>query len=120
MGVILVVEDEVLVRMDLANALSSTGFDVVEAANADEALTMLRGELEVALVVTDIQMPGQTDGHALIGWLRRERPNVRTIIVSGHETVESMTKRADAGFTKPVNMRSLARRAAELMHQTQE
>jgi CheY-like chemotaxis protein len=62
----LLVEDEVLIRMMLADELRGRGFNVLEAQNADEALTLLQSGVPVGLVLTDVQLPGSLDG---IGWL---------------------------------------------------
>lgn len=59
---VLVVEDDVLIRLSVADALRSAGLDVIEAATGDEALTVLASSATVDLVFTDIQMPGSTDG----------------------------------------------------------
>ena len=55
---ILVVEDETLVRMDVAMSLENEGYHVIQAANAEEALTVLQTQTPVHLVLTDINMPG--------------------------------------------------------------
>lgn len=82
---ILVVEDEVLVRMVIADYLRECGYRVIEAATADEALSVIRSDEPVALVFTDVQMPGTMDGFALARWLRAERPGIHVIITSGIE-----------------------------------
>jgi len=60
-AVILVVEDELLIRMNAVEMIEEA-FEVVEAGNADEAIVILEGRLDVAVVFTDIQMPGSMDG----------------------------------------------------------
>ena len=62
---ILVVEDELLLRLDLSSQLRMAGFDVIEADTGDEALRVLANEIDVELVLTDIRMPGSTDGMGL-------------------------------------------------------
>jgi CheY-like chemotaxis protein len=83
-GTVLIVEDEVLVRLDLADQLRLTGLSVLEASNADEALIVLEAIDGIALVVSDIRMPGAADGLDLVGWLRRERPAIKIVLVSGY------------------------------------
>ncbi|RYE54280.1 MAG: response regulator, partial [Hyphomicrobiales bacterium] len=61
---VLVVEDEALVRIDIADQLSDAGFDVLEAANAAEAIDLLEKNPSIRLVFTDIDMPGSMDGLA--------------------------------------------------------
>ena len=80
---VLVVEDEVLVRMAIATYLRDCGFRVIEAGSADEAIIVLRAEPAVDIVFSDVQMQGAMDGFGLAQWVRRERPGVRTILTSG-------------------------------------
>jgi CheY-like chemotaxis protein len=70
-GTVLIVEDELLIRLDLADQLRTAGLTVVEASTGDEALTVLKANDTVDLVVSDIRMPGATDGMELAAWLRR-------------------------------------------------
>jgi CheY-like chemotaxis protein len=60
--VVLVVEDDFLIRMHAAEMIEEAGFEVVEASNADEAVAILEGRPNIAVVFTDIQMPGSMDG----------------------------------------------------------
>jgi CheY-like chemotaxis protein len=80
---ILVVEDEVLVRMSVADALRDGGYRVIEAKTADEALAVLSADTTIDIVFSDIQMPGRMDGFALAQWLHRERPEIRVLLTSG-------------------------------------
>jgi two-component system, response regulator PdtaR len=81
---ILVVEDEVLVRLMVAEQLRDADFHVVEAANADEALTVLQSTTDVALIVTDIRMPGSMDGLELAKAVRTAFPQIRIVLTSGN------------------------------------
>jgi len=79
-GTILVVEDEVLIRLVIAQYLRDCGYRVIEAVHADEALLVLRkSELEIDVVFTDVEMPGSMDGFALSQWVRSNRPGVDVI-----------------------------------------
>jgi len=60
--VVLIVEDEFLLRMDAVDMIAAAGFDVVEAGNADEAIEILEARRDITVVFTDIQMPGSMDG----------------------------------------------------------
>jgi CheY-like chemotaxis protein len=106
-GSILVVEDEVILRMDLADHLRSSGFIVLEALNDDHALTVLSTEESVMLVITDMRMPGQIDGGALLSWLRQEKPHIKIIVVSGDVGADQLPKNADARFSKPLDMQAV-------------
>jgi len=119
LGTILVVEDEILIRLDLADQLRLAGFRVIEASNGDEALTVLKSVEEISLVISDVRMPGQTDGTALAAWLRREMPQIKIILVSGHLPNAQMTAVSDLAFEKPVHPVLLARRVKELLEDDQ-
>lgn len=81
--VILVVEDEVLVRSVVAAYLRECGFDVIEAGGAEEAIRVLQAEIRVDIVFSDVNMPGSMDGFGLAQWVRRERPWLKVILTSG-------------------------------------
>ena len=70
---ILVVEDEVLIRLVIADELRAQGFSVVEAASADQALSYFQAGVQVDLVLSDIEMPGSMNGVGLIQRLRVTR-----------------------------------------------
>lgn len=82
--VILVVDDEILIRMALADHLENAGYSVVEAANAHQAIALLlEPDSKVDLVFTDVRMPGQMDGLGLSRWIIENRPNIPVVIASG-------------------------------------
>ncbi len=78
---ILLVEDDFLIRMMLAEVLADDGFDVVEAETGDAALPLL--DASIALLVTDVQLPGALDGRALVSAVRQTRPDLPVIYTSG-------------------------------------
>jgi CheY-like chemotaxis protein len=79
---ILFVEDEMLVRLDMAEFLRECGYSVHEAANADEAREALNSKMAIDLVITDIRMAGEMDGIALAAWVKSNRPGVEVILSS--------------------------------------
>ena len=81
---ILVAEDEVLIRLEIAEQLRGAGYTVIEAANAHEALELLHHSAEVKLLVSDIQMPGSIDGVALARAGARGIPAIKIVLASGH------------------------------------
>jgi two-component system, response regulator PdtaR len=83
--VVLVVEDQTLVRMFMADFLDEAGFKVFEAVNADEALTVLQARPDVQAVVTDIEMPGAMNGIELTQVIRDRWPGIGVVITSGRE-----------------------------------
>lgn len=83
--VVLVVENERLERVSAAMHLRKSGFDVIEAADGDEARRIL-DSVHVNVVFADLAAPGQTNGLALLHWLRERHPAIKTIVTSGTET----------------------------------
>jgi len=81
-AVILVVEDELLIRMNAVEMIEEA-FEVVEAGNADEAIVILEGRLDVAVVFTDIQMPGSMDGLKLAAVVQLRWPPIKIVATSG-------------------------------------
>ena len=99
---VLVVEDEFLVRLDLSTHLQEAGYDTIEAGSADDAITVLESDRSIAVVFTDIKMPGTLDGIGLAKHIRRFWP--RTIIVIGSANSRSLMDGMPAGcslFGKP-------------------
>ncbi|WP_298873155.1 response regulator [uncultured Bradyrhizobium sp.] len=82
--VILIVEDEFLLRMDSVEILEDAEFEVISAANADEAIAILSARSDVHLVFTDIQMPGSMDGLKLASFVRDRWPPIKIVATSGH------------------------------------
>ncbi len=80
---ILLVEDEFLIRLTLAEVLIEAGFEVAEAENGDEAVLLMKGPDGFDLLLTDIQMPGGTDGIALARRLRETRPDIPIVYMTG-------------------------------------
>ena len=85
--VVLIVEDEFLLRMDAADMVAAAGFEVVEAANADEAIEILEARRDITVVFTDIQMPGSMDGLKLARAVRGRWPPIKIVATSGHHHV---------------------------------
>ncbi len=82
--IVLIVEDEAILRMAAAEIIQDAGFEVMEAANADEAIAVLEARSDVYIVFTDIQMPGSMDGMKLVHHIRNRWPPIALIITSGH------------------------------------
>jgi CheY-like chemotaxis protein len=89
--VVLVVEDEVLIRMVISEYLRGCGYKVIEAMSADEAMIVLQhAEIDVDVVFSDVELPGSMDGFQLSKWLRANRPGVDVILTG------SVPRAADA------------------------
>ena len=82
-AVILIVEDELLIRMNAVEMIVEAGFEVVEAASADEAIAILERRLDITVVFTDIQMPGSMDGLKLAAAVRHRWPPIKIVATSG-------------------------------------
>jgi CheY-like chemotaxis protein len=82
--IVLVVEDEPLLRMAGADMIESAGFEVVEAANATEAVRILETRFDIHIVFSDIDMPAGIDGMRLAALVRDRWPPIEIILVSGH------------------------------------
>jgi CheY-like chemotaxis protein len=81
--VIVIVEDESLLRLDSAETIEHAGFEVIQAANADEAIAILNARLDIHVVFTDIQMPGSMDGLKLAHFVRNRWPPIKIVATSG-------------------------------------
>jgi DNA-binding NtrC family response regulator len=108
---VLVVDDEPLVRMDVALILQQAGFDVEEASNSDEALRKLNGGgCRLDALVTDVQMPGAVDGCVLSKRVHELFPNAAIIVISGVTKPPSEEMPPTATFlAKPVSPECLLR-----------
>lgn len=82
-GTILVVEDDVLIRLRICEDLASEGYEVLTAARADEAIKILESRDDITTVFTDIHMPGSMDGLKLAAAVRDRWPPVNIVITSG-------------------------------------
>jgi DNA-binding NtrC family response regulator len=112
---VLVVDDEVLLRWMIAEELRAKGLAVVEAANSDEAVSILQSSARVNVVVTDVRMPGSMDGIALAQWVRARRPDLKIVIASAHAAVDMPHDLVDALFLKPYDVNQLVARIRELL-----
>jgi DNA-binding NtrC family response regulator len=81
--IILVVEDEVLIRFAISDYLRDAGFRVVEARDGNEAIELLNANSRISLVFTDLRMPGDVDGKALVQWIAHARPELPVVVASG-------------------------------------
>jgi len=114
---VLLVEDEVLIRLMLADELRNQGLQVLEASNADEALTVLQSSLPVHLLFTDIRMPGEMDGVALAKLAHARFPQIKSIIGSSGRP-ESIDDFADAFLAKPYDLRELIKQVRRLLSES--
>ena len=95
---ILVVEDEILIRMAIADSIADAGFVVYEAANADQAIRLLETHSDVRALFTDIDMPGSMDGLKLAAAVRDRWPPIKIVITSGHVKIKPEDLPVDGKF----------------------
>src|SRR3954470_19878115 len=114
--VVLVVEDEFLLRMNAVDMIAAAGFEVIEAANADEAIAILVNRRDITVVFTDIQMPGSMDGLKLARAVRGRWPPIKIVATSGHVDVAE-TDLPDGGrfLAKPYSAHQIAGVLRELI-----
>jgi two-component sensor histidine kinase/CheY-like chemotaxis protein len=105
---VLVVEDEMVLRMRAADIVEDAGFCPVEAVNADEAMTILESRSDIAVLFTDIQMPGSMDGLKLAHAVHNRWPNIKIILVSGQVKPSDAERPADSRFFgKPLGVEQM-------------
>jgi CheY-like chemotaxis protein len=97
-AVILVVEDEMVLRMRAVDMVEDAGYTPVEAVDADGAVEILESRTDIALMMTDIQMPGSMDGLGLAHAVRERWPSIKIIVVSGQLKRSSIDLPADSHF----------------------
>jgi two-component system, response regulator PdtaR len=81
--IVLIVEDEALLRMDAVDFIEDAGFETIEAAHADAAIAILSSRSDIAAVFTDIEMPGSMDGMKLAHAVREGWPPIAIVVASG-------------------------------------
>jgi CheY-like chemotaxis protein len=114
--VVLVVEDDILIRMHAAEMIAGAGFDVVEAASADEAIVILERRLDIAVVFTDVQMPGSMDGLKLAAAIRGRWPPIKIVATSGYVNVRQDDLPEGGRFLqKPYSPEQIVRTLRELI-----
>jgi CheY-like chemotaxis protein len=82
--VVMVVDDEVLIRLVASDTLHDAGYRVVEACSADEAVTLLATDARIDLILSDVKMPGAMDGIDLVAHVKRAHPHLPVVLTSGH------------------------------------
>jgi two-component sensor histidine kinase/FixJ family two-component response regulator len=105
---VLVVEDEMMLRMRAVDIVEDAGFIPIEAVNADEALAILESRSDIDLLFTDIQMPGSMDGLKLAHAVHERWPSIKIILVSGKLTPTEAEKPIHSRFFgKPLEVKQM-------------
>jgi len=113
---VLLVEDEILIRLMIAEELRDHGIQVLEASSADEALTVLESALPVHLLFTDIHLPGTMNGVALANLAHVRYPHLKLIITSSQEPAGGGAV-ADTFIPKPYDLPAVIKRVEALLTQ---
>ena len=122
MPAVLLVEDEILIRMALSDSLQECGYKVLEASSAAEAIAILEAsENPIDVVFSDVRMPGTMDGFALAQWIRTHRPGLPVLLTSGDkrmaETAEGLCEK-QALLPKPYDFHVAVARIRALIGNT--
>jgi two-component sensor histidine kinase len=105
---VLVVEDEMVLRMRAVDIVEDAGFTAVEAVSADEALSILESRSDISLLFSDIQMPGSMDGLKLAHAVHDRWPGIKIILVSGQVKLTDADKPTDSRFFgKPLEVKRM-------------
>jgi len=113
--VVLIVEDDLLIRLNAAEIIEEAEFAVVEAANADEAIEILETRSDITVLFTDIQMPGSMDGLKLAAAVKGRWPPIKIVATSGRVNVRAdELPRGGRFLAKPYNTNELTATLREL------
>src|SRR4051812_37705782 len=105
---VLVVEDEMVLRMRAVDIVEDAGYNSIEAVNADEALAILESRSDISVLFTDIQMPGTLDGLKLAHAVHKRWPGIKIILVSGQVNLSDADKPTDSRFFgKPLETKQM-------------
>lgn len=118
MHTVLVVEDETMVRMPIAEFLRDCGYTVLEASDASEAIAAMEAAGPVNLVFSDIRMPGKMDGFGLAEWFESHYPSVPVLLTSGYNggrNIPVPSRSRSRFIEKPYSQTQVARRIADLL-----
>ena len=106
--VVLVVEDEPLLRMLAVEVVEEAGFIAIEARDADEAVVLLESRTDITLLFTDIDMPGSMDGLKLAHAVRDRWPPIKILVVSGKQRLQTSDLPSNSCFVgKPYRTSAL-------------
>ena len=114
--VVVIAEDEILIRWALAEELRAFGWNIIEVATADDAIEILHTRIEVDMVITDVNMPGPMDGKQLARELRRRHPDLPILLMSGAASDGDVGDGAEFPFiAKPFRKAALLRRVRAMV-----
>src|SRR4030081_2475821 len=113
---VLVVEDEMMLRMRAVDIVEDAGFTPIEAVNADVAFAILESRSDIDLLLTDIQMPGTMDGLKLAHAVHARWPSIKIMLVSGQVTPTETEKPIHSRFSgKPLEIKNMIAELQEML-----
>jgi CheY-like chemotaxis protein len=115
-SVVLIVEDEAMLRLALADHLQGCGFMVLEACDAHGAIEIIEAGGEIDVVFTDVKMPGEMDGFGLAKWVRDNQPGLAVFVASGYSGKFDLAHELCADeqfFAKPYDLDVIAAKIHE-------
>jgi CheY-like chemotaxis protein len=112
---ILFVEDEFLIRITLSEVLADEGYEVTEAATAEEALALVEAGERFALLMTDVQLAGGMDGPTLVERVRRIDADVQVIYMTGRPDTMAHDSVRDVVIAKPYTPAAICQAAARIL-----
>jgi two-component sensor histidine kinase len=113
---VLVVEDELVLRLRAVDIVEDAGFTAIEAVNADEALSILESRSDISLLFTDIQMPGSIDGLKLAYTVHKRWPAIKIVLVSGQVNLSETDRPAESRFFgKPLEVKQMIAELKEMV-----
>ncbi len=107
--VVLVVEDEPMLRTLAVDIVELNGFTAIEASNADEAVAVLESRSDIDIVFTDVEMPGSMDGLGLAKAIRWRWPPIELIVTSGRNKSDASIPERGVFFQKPYRVGEIAK-----------
>jgi len=114
--IVLIVEDEMLLRMRAVDMVEDAGFTSIEAVDADQAVAILESRSDIALLFTDIQMPGSMDGLRLAHAVHERWPPIKIILVSGQLELANIDIPANSRFFgKPLEAKNMIAEMQEMI-----
>lgn len=115
-SIVLVVEDELMLRMRAVDIVQDAGFESLEAINADEAIEILESRDDISCLFTDIQMPGSMDGLKLAHLTHARWPHIKIVLVSGQIAVTEADAPEDSKFfPKPLKIEQMVSELQEMV-----
>lgn len=109
---ILIADDELMLRAMAADALEDAGFTVFQAADGREALTLLKRNSDIQLLISDVRMP-EMDGWALAEAASKFRPELKMVLITGYAEVPQAGTKLEI-LRKPFNLQALCERARQI------